>query len=33
VNRFNGKIWVEDSDLGGAAFIFTIPIHGTAASH
>lgn len=26
VNRLNGKIWIEDSDLGGAAFVFTLPV-------
>lgn len=25
VHRLNGKIWIEDSKLGGAAFMFTIP--------
>lgn len=25
VHRLNGKIWIEDSALGGSAFIFTIP--------
>ena len=25
VHRLNGKIWIEDSELGGVAFVFTIP--------
>lgn len=25
VHRLNGKIWIEDSQLGGVAFVFTIP--------
>lgn len=33
VNRFNGKIWIEDSNLGGAAFVFTIPKNEPVINH
>lgn len=31
VHRLNGKIWIEDSNLGGVAFVFTIPKKSIAA--
>jgi signal transduction histidine kinase len=25
IQQMNGKIWIEDSELGGTAFVFTLP--------
>jgi signal transduction histidine kinase len=27
IQQMNGKIWIEQSDLGGASFVFTIPVN------
>jgi signal transduction histidine kinase len=33
VNRFNGKIWIEDGNLGGVSFVFTIPANDAPIHH
>jgi light-regulated signal transduction histidine kinase (bacteriophytochrome) len=29
IHQMNGRIWIEDSPMGGAAFVFTIPMQTT----
>ncbi|MCW5906707.1 MAG: tetratricopeptide repeat protein [Chitinophagales bacterium] len=30
ISQMHGKIWVEESELGGTAFVFTIPVHNNS---